>query len=54
MQLVKRENHQDSFLEWHQCPVCRRIEFKAQPVRYELDLTGGIMAGAAQRRAIYS
>lgn len=39
MQLVKRENHQDSFLEWHQCPLCRRMEFTSQPVHYDLGLT---------------
>ncbi len=39
MQLVKRENHQDSFLEWHQCPVCNRMEFISEPVRYNSDLS---------------
>ena len=32
MQLVKRENHQSSLLEWHQCPLCQRLEFLSQPV----------------------
>ena len=35
MQLVKRENHQSSFLEWHQCPLCRRMEFIAEPIHNE-------------------
>ena len=38
MQLTKRENHADSFLEWHQCPLCKRVEFIAKPVRYEVEL----------------
>ena len=39
MQLVKRENHRDSFLEWHQCPLCLRMDFISQPVHYDLGLT---------------
>lgn len=42
MRLVKRENHQDSFLEWHQCPVCNRVEFISEPVRYDLDPGGHV------------
>lgn len=38
MQLIRRENHQDSYLEWHQCPTCQRLEFLSQPVHHELDL----------------
>lgn len=37
MQLVKRENHQASLLEWHQCPLCRRMEFLSQPVHHDLE-----------------
>jgi hypothetical protein len=37
MQLVKRETHQASLLEWHQCPLCRRMEFLSQPVHYDLE-----------------
>ncbi len=44
MQLVKRENHQDSFLEWHQCPACKRMEFISEPVHYDFDLTGELVA----------
>jgi len=38
MQLVKRENHQDSYLEWHQCPLCQRLEFLSHPVKHEQEL----------------
>ena len=37
MQLVKREDHQSSLLEWHQCPLCQRIEFLSQPAHHNLD-----------------
>lgn len=42
MQLVKRENHQASLLEWHQCPLCRRMEFLSQPVHHDLELLHGL------------
>jgi hypothetical protein len=38
MRLVKRENHQASQLEWHQCPLCDRKEFLSHPIHHELDL----------------
>jgi len=38
MQLVKRENHQSSYLEWHQCPLCRRMEFISHPVHFDFEL----------------
>lgn len=39
MQLVRRENHQNSFLEWYQCPVCIRMELISEPVQYRCDST---------------
>jgi len=54
MQLVKRENHQDSFLEWHQCPLCRRVEFIAEPVRHALDLSSNTAHGTENLSSTYS
>jgi len=51
MQLVKRENHPDSSLEWHQCPLCKRMEFIAEPIHYELDLPESAIAEPASQRA---
>ena len=49
MQLVKRENHQDSLLEWHQCPLCRRMEFLSRPAHYELEPFKNLLESAEPR-----
>jgi hypothetical protein len=54
MQLAKRENHQHSSLEWHQCPLCKRMEFIAEPIRYETDPVESLISTPVNLRAAYS
>ena len=53
MQLAKRENHQHSFLEWHQCPLCKRMEFIAEPIRYEIDHAESLTSAPVNLRTAY-